>query len=123
MANIKWAKLGYNNKVINVTVVDENDCKDANNSFNEEIGRQHLENITNYPSWISENKSNNKPSIGNIYNEDKNCFHPIKPFTSWVWDEDNYCWKAPVARTADDNTDANDHWNESTQAWQDSPVE
>tara|TARA_R100000951_G_scaffold69023_1_gene58143 strand:- start:318 stop:689 length:372 start_codon:yes stop_codon:yes gene_type:complete len=123
MANIKWAKLGYNNKVISVAVVNEDNCKDANNSFNEEIGRQHLEDITNYPNWISENKSNNKPSIGNKYDEDKNCFHTTKPFPSWVWDEDNYCWKAPVARTEDDNTNANDHWNESTQAWQDSPVE
>ena len=65
----------------------------------------------------------NKPSIGYKYDEDTNCFHPVKPFPSWVWDNTNYCWKAPIARTAEDNENSNDHWNEDAQAWQDSPVE
>ena len=123
MANIKWAKLGFNSKVIDINSVNEADCKDANDSFSEEVGRQFLENITNYPNWVSENKANNKPSIGHKYDEDTNCFHPVKPFPSWVWDNTNYCWKAPIARTAEDNENSNDHWNEDAQAWQDSPVE
>ena len=58
MANIKWAKLGFNSKVIDINSVNEADCKDANDSFSEEVGRQFLENITNYPNWVSENKAN-----------------------------------------------------------------
>ena len=123
MANIMWAKLGFNSKVIDINVVDEANCKDANDSFDEEVGRQFLESTTNYPNWISENKANNKPCIGDKYDEDTNCFHVAKPFPSWVWDDSNYCWKAPVARTSEDTDNANDHWNEDTQAWQNSPVE
>ena len=44
-----YAKLGINNKVIGVHVVDNNNCKNSDNLEDEEVGRQFLERIHHYP--------------------------------------------------------------------------
>ena len=44
-----YAKLGINNKVIAVHVVADKDCQNADGIEDEEVGRQFLERIHNYP--------------------------------------------------------------------------
>ena len=47
-----YAKLGINSKVIAVHVVADKDCKNADGIEDEEVGRQFLERIHNYPHWV-----------------------------------------------------------------------
>ena len=61
-----YAKLGINSKVIAVNVVADKDCKNANNVEDEEVGRQFLERIHNYPLWkqTSFNTFNGQHKLG-----------------------------------------------------------
>ena len=61
-----YAKLGINSKVIAVHVVADKDCQNADGIEDEEVGRQFLENIHNWPLWkkTSYNTAGNKHSSG-----------------------------------------------------------
>ena len=56
----------------------------------------------------------NYAGIGYTYDEDRDAFIPPKPFNSWILNETNCFWEAPVAYPQDDNKYT---WNESTLTW------
>ena len=131
-----FAKLGINSKVIAVHVVDNKDCQNADGIEDEEVGRQFLERIHNYPLWkqTSYNTKNNThssgdnskalrgnyASIGMTYDEDNDIFLPKKPHASWVLNISEARWQSPIG---DDPGDADEsageyyEWNESEQSW------
>ena len=140
-----FAKLGMNGKVIAVHVVDNKDLHDADGNESEQVGKQFLENIHNWPLWkqTSYNTSKNTHSsgdaskalrgnyagIGFTYDEDNDIFWPPKPFPSWVKDTSDAQWHSPVgdapALTAEQQSqnEAGTHlwghdWNESGQTWE-----
>ena len=139
-----YAKLGANNKVIGVHVVNDSDCLNADGIEDEEVGRQFLENIHNCPLWkkTSYNTAGNTHSsgdnskalrgnyagIGYIWDEDNNLFYPKKPYASWVLNTTTASWHSPIGDAPDDLTDeekaANTHyvWNEGTGAWDKTPA-
>lgn len=52
--------------------------------------------------------------IGDSYDAENDRFLPPKTFSSWVFNEDDYKWAAPV----DYPTDGNRHeWDEDSQTW------
>ena len=125
-----FAKLGINGKVIDVMVVADAVCLDADGNENEEIGRQFCEQLTGWPLWkqTSYNTSRNVHSsgdaskafrknyagVGYTYDETNDVFYGPKPFDSWVLDETKWIWKAPV----DYPSDGKDYtWNEETTSW------
>ena len=137
-----YAKLGINSKVIAVEVVANKDCKNADGIEDEEVGRQFLERIHNYPHWVKtsyntsggQHKNGGTPlrgnyaGIGMIYDEDNNLFLPKKPYTSWVLNVSEARWQSPVgdapAFTEEQisQNEARTHswsynWNESSQSW------
>ena len=63
-----FAKIGVNGKVIQVTVVDNNDLLDANNVEDEKVGQTYLQYHCNWPAelWVqtSYNTLNNQHSLG-----------------------------------------------------------
>jgi hypothetical protein len=90
-----------NNEVINI-VVFEDETEELLNHFKETF---ELDDIV-----FSENRA----SIGGLYIKEKDVFVGIKPFNSWILNEDTYKWEAPVSYPEDDN---NYTWNESTLSW------
>ena len=111
-----YAKLGANNKVIAVHVVNDSDCQNASGVEDEEVGRQFLERIHSWPLWkkTSYNTYNgqhknggtplrgNYAGIGYTWDEDNNIFWPPKPgdangtFTSWVKNTTDARWQSPI---------------------------
>ena len=107
-----YAKLGINSKVIAVHVVADKDCQNADGIEDEEVGRQFLENIHNWPLWkkTSYNTYNNQhksgdnskafrgnyAGIGMIYDEDNDLFLPKKPYASWVLNTTEARWQSPA---------------------------
>ena len=103
-----YAKLGINSKVIAVEVVANSDCQDADGVEDEEVGRQFLERIHNYPLWkqTSYNTTKGKhklggtplrgnyAGIGMIYDEDNDIFILKKPYTSWVLNVSEARWQS-----------------------------
>jgi len=130
-----YAKLGINSKVIAVHVVSDNDCLNASGVEDEEVGRQFLERIHNWPLWkkTSYNTSNgqhknggtpfrgNYAGIGMTYDEDNDIFIGKKPYASWVLDVSEARWQSPIGDApALPEAEQLTHqyvWNESTQAW------
>ena len=132
-----YAKLGINSKVINVEVVANSDCQNADGVEDEEVGRQFLERIHNWPLWkkTSYNTSGNKhksgddskalrgnyAGIGYTYDEDNDIFMPTKPYTSWVLSTAEARWQSPIGDAPELSEDEKEthryDWNESGQSW------
>jgi hypothetical protein len=123
-----FAKIGLNNKVIEIQTVVNEVLHDANGVEQEVNGIDFLTKLTGWAVWKQTSyntiggvhKSGGTPlrknyaGIGYTYDEDKDAFIPPKPFNSWTLNETTCLWEAPVAYPDDDNDYT---WNESTQTW------
>ena len=123
-----FAKIGLNNKVIEVLSVVNEVLHDSNGIEQEVIGIDFLTKLTGYPVWKQTSYNTfggvhnnggtplrkNHAGIGYTYDEDRDAFIPKKPFNSWILNEDTCLWNAPVACPQDDNRYT---WNESTLTW------
>ena len=123
-----FAKIGLNNKVIEVLSIHNNELLDSNGVEQEVNGIDFLTKLTGWSIW----KQTSYNTVGNIhklggtpfrknfagigftYDEDRDAFIPPKPYPSWTLNETSCLWEAPVAMPDDDNRYI---WNESTQTW------
>ena len=136
-----FAKIGLNNKVIEVLSVHNDVLKDSNGVEQEINGIDFLTKLTGYPIWkqtsyntyggIQNNNGTplrkNHAGIGYTYDEDRDAFIPKKPFNSWILNEDTCQWQSPIPYPITNNqnrTNAigdsiNDlyKWNEQTLSW------
>jgi hypothetical protein len=114
-----WAELDNNNKVLRITVGDNNDP-------NGDEGYQWLiDNLGG--TWIKASYNTygnvhnlggtplhkNYPSIGDTW--DGVGFYSPNPYPSWSLDSDTYLWKPPVPRPAGED---NWVWVEADLNWQ-----
>jgi len=128
-----FAKIGLNNKVIEVLSVVNEVLHDSNGVEQEVIGIDFLTKLTGYPVWkqTSYNTScgvhklggtpfrKNHAGIGYTYDEDRDAFIPKKPFNSWILNEDTCLWNAPVNMpTAELENNQYYSWNESIINWE-----
>ena len=116
-----WAELDENNKVIRVTVGDNNDP-------NGDEGYQWLlDNIggrwvkTSYNTVSGEHLLGGTPlrknfaGIGYTYDPVRDAFIPPKPFTSWTLNETSCAWEAPTPVPAEIGMFY--RWDEPTLSW------
>tara|TARA_R100000908_G_scaffold30935_1_gene13971 strand:- start:206 stop:619 length:414 start_codon:yes stop_codon:yes gene_type:complete len=131
-----FAKIGLNNKVIEVLLVHNNELKDADGVEQENIGIDFLTKLTGWAIWKQTSYNTlagqhllggtpfrkNHASIGYTYDEDRDAFIPPTPYTSWVLNETTCQWEAPVAKpelTQEQINNKNYYsWNEETQQWE-----
>ncbi len=113
-----FAKIGLNNKVIEVLSVHNNELKDSNGVEQEVNGIDFLTKLTGWSIWkqtsYNGNFRKNHAGIGYIYDEDRDAFIPPKPYNSWILNETTCIWESPVAYPDDSNKYT---WNEETQQW------
>jgi hypothetical protein len=130
-----YAKLGINSKVIRVEVVADKDCQNADGIEDEEVGRQFLERIHNYPHWIKTSYNTlggqhknggtalrgNYAGIGMIYDEDNDIFIGKKPYDSWTLNVSEARWQSPIGDAPELSEAEKDthhyEWNESNGSW------
>jgi hypothetical protein len=124
-----FAKIGLNNKVIEVLSVVNEVLHDSNGIEQEAIGIDFLTKLTGWAIWkqTSYNTAGgvhklggvpfrkNHASIGMTYNEDRDAFIPKKPFNSWILNEQTCLWNAPVAYPTDGGKYT---WNETNLNWE-----
>jgi hypothetical protein len=114
-----FAKIGLNNKVIEVLSVVNEVLHDANGVEQEVNGIDFLTKLTGWAIWKQTSYNNNIrknfAGIGFVYDEDRDAFIPPKPFNSWVLNEDTCNWEASIAYPQDGNKY---RWNEQTLSWQ-----
>jgi len=123
-----FAKIGLNNKVIEVLSVVNEVLHDSNGVEQEVNGIDFLTKLTGYPLWIQTSYNTiggthtnngtplrkNHAGIGYTYDETRDAFIAPKLFKSWILNEDTCLWNAPVAMPIDDNKYS---WNEQTLSW------
>ena len=124
-----FAKIGLNNKVIEVVSVNNEVLKDSSGVEREELGIQFLNELYKWPIWkqtsynthggIHDNGGTpfrkNHAGIGYTYDEDRDAFIPKKPYNSWILNEDTCRWEAPVAYPTDGKKY---NWNETNLNWE-----
>ena len=124
-----FAKIGLNNKVIEVHSLHNNELKDSNGVEQEVNGIDFLTKLTGWSIWkqTSYNTSGgvhkldgtplrkNHAGIGYTYDEDRDAFIPSQTFPSWTLNEDTCLWEAPVIKP-DDGKRYN--WNEEITNWE-----
>jgi len=114
-----FAKIGLNNKVIEVLSVNNEVLKDSNGVEQEVNGIDFLTKLTGWAIWkqtsYNGNIRKNYAGIGMTYDEDRDAFIAPKPFNSWVLNEDTCRWEPPVVHP---NDGQNYNWNETIQNWE-----
>jgi len=124
-----FAKIGLNNKVIEVLSVHNNELLDSNGVEQETIGIDFLTKLTGWSIWKQTSYNThggihklggtplrkNHAAIGYTYDEDKDAFISPKPYPSWTLNDTTCLWEAPVTYPDDDN---NYSWNETNQTWE-----
>ena len=129
-----FAKLDENNIVTFVTVGrQEDDGQEAalsartgdvykQTSYNTNGGKHYQEDGTESADQ-SKALRKNFAGIGYTYDASRDAFIPPKPFSSWVLNETQCLWEAPVALPADSGTTDSDgdiimyRWDEDTTSW------
>ena len=113
-----FAKIGLDNKVIEVLSVHNNELLDSNGVEQEVNGIDFLTKLTGWSIWKQSSYNNNfrknHAGIGYTYDEDRDAFIAPKPFNSWILNEDICRWEAPVAKPDDGERYT---WNETTTSW------
>ena len=130
-----FAKIGSNNKVIEVLSVHNNELLDSNGVEQEANGINFLTNLTGWSIWVQTSYNTiggvhnnggtplrkNHAGIGYTYDEDRDAFIAPKPFNSWLLNETTCLWNSPVARPDLTEEEINNNnyysWNEDNQTW------
>jgi hypothetical protein len=118
-----FAKIGLNNKVIEVLSVHNNELLDSNGVEQEVNGIDFLTKLTGWSIWVQTSYNNNfrknHAGIGYTYDEDRDAFIPKKPYASWLLNEETCLWEAPVAMPTTELEDNKYYfWNESILNWE-----
>jgi len=128
-----FAKIGLNNKVIEILSVNNEVLKDSNGIEQEVNGIDFLTKLTGWAIWKQTSYNTlggvhssggtplrkNHAGIGMTYDETRDAFISPKPFNSWVLNEDTCLWNAPVAKPTTE-LEENEYysWNESIINWE-----
>ena len=128
-----FAKIGLNNKVIEVLSVHNNVLKDDGGIEQEALGIDFLTKLTGWSVWKQTSYNTgggvhklggtpfrkNHAGIDYTYDASKDAFIPPKRWPSWTLNEDTCNWDAPTAYPDDGKPYT---WNEATTAWDEVPV-
>jgi hypothetical protein len=114
-----FAELNIDNIVQQVLVVSNSDIVDSNGIESEEIGIGFLKKLFGANTIWKQTSYNgnfrkNYAGIGYIYDEQRDAFIPLKPYPSWVLNEDTCLWESPIPYPNDGNHYI---WDEETLSW------
>jgi hypothetical protein len=117
-----FAKIGIDNMVLEVLVVNNVDCMTPQGEEREEIGVEFLKKLTGHESWkqTSYNGTFRKryAGYGYTYNSELDAFVPPKPYASWTLDNATAAWNPPTPMPTTEGKIYT--WNESTLSWDES---
>jgi hypothetical protein len=123
-----FAKIGLNNKVIEVLSVHNNVLKDSNGIEQEANGIDFLTKLTGWAIWKQSSYNTkggvhteggtplrkNHAGIGYTYDENRDAFIAPKPFNSWILNESTCLWQSSIPYPNDGNRYT---WNEENLSW------
>ena len=114
------------NIVVHVSGVDNWNITDGNGDEVESIGIAYLESVhgtdanhiwrqTSYNGTMRKNYA----GIGMTWDAGRDAFIPVKPYASWVLNEETCNWEAPTPMPTDADIEAGEsyRWDEDTTEW------
>ena len=114
-----FAKLGLDNEVIGVHIIDNENLLDANGNEQEQIGIDYLTKIHGSALWVQTSYNNNirknYAGVGYKYDEARDAFIPPKLYPSWTLDEDTCLWDSPTPYPDDGGEYL---WDEDAMSWE-----
>ena len=123
MAHFAQLKNSSNNTVVKVVVVHNNEAptEEAGITFLKGLyGEDTIWKQTSYNTVANTHRLGGTPfrknfaGTGFTYDESRDAFIPIKPFASWVLNEDTCQWETPIPMPTDGQPY---RWNEENQSW------
>jgi len=117
-----FAELNNDNVVLRVIVINNNVILDKDNKESEELGIAFCKSLYgNDTNWkqtsYNSNTRKNFAGIGGTYNSEKDAFIPVKPFPSFVLNDDTCKWESPVALPSDADPKKMYVWDEEKTKW------
>ena len=98
------------NRIVTNVLVVSNDHEDR--------GQEYLNELGLSGTWIQTSYNNNFrkkfAAIGDEYLEDEDAFRSPSPFPSWVFDSEDWKWKAPTPKPDDGQKYL---WDEVSTSW------
>ena len=84
-----FAQIGYDNQILRVSVVRNEDILDENGNESEEVGIQFLKSVHGHlTNWIQTSYNNNfrhrYAGIGMVYDNQHDVFLYPQPYPSWT---------------------------------------
>ena len=120
MTKRHFAKIGLNNKVEDITILDSSSMTDVTGVEQEQMGINFLKWISNWDLWkqfwADGSQRKNPAAKGFTYDETRDAFIPIKPFPSWTLNEATCRWVSPIGDAPDDGKIYT--WNEDNKSWE-----
>jgi len=127
-----FAKLNSNNIVENIISINNAVITDANGVEQEQLGVDFINQLYNTNDVWKQTSYNtvegvhqlggtpfrkNYAGIGYQYDSQRDAFIPIKPYDSWLLNEQTCLWNSPIPMPSDASIDKRYTWNEETQSW------
>jgi hypothetical protein len=114
-----FARLDETNKVIRVSVVNNEVITDSDGNEQEQVGIDFLTQLNDGVGWYKQTSYNgtfrkNYAGIGYIYDATRDAFIAPQPYPSWTLNEDTCQWDSPVPYPDDGKQY---EWNEETTNW------
>ena len=111
-----FAKLDEINTVVEIQVVNDQECLNENGVVSEEKGVNFLQSLFGgiWKMTAHDGFRKNYAHIGGVYDPARNAFIPIKPHPSWILVEATCQWEPP---TPHPNDGKNYYWDEATISW------
>jgi hypothetical protein len=122
-----FAQLDYEDNVLRVSVVRNEDILDGNGNESEEVGIQFLKSVHGHlTNWIQTSYNNNfrcrYAGTGMVYNNQYDVFLLPQPYPSWTLNTETYEWEPPIPEPElkEEQRDGGSsyEWNEETQEWE-----
>lgn len=111
-----FAKLDSNNKVVHISVVDNEHLLDEHGNELEDLGIQYLTQVHGYSNWKQTSYNGNfrgsYAAIGDTYYPDLDVFLQEQPYPSWSINPETKKWEAPIEKPEGLYV-----WNEESQQW------
>ena len=121
-----FVQIDYDNKVLHVSVVRNQDILDENGNESEEVGIQFLKSIHGpLTNWLQTSYNNNFrfrfAGIGMVYNGEHDVFLNPQQYPSWTLNTETYEWDSPIPKPelTEEQKEAESYyeWNEETISW------
>lgn len=122
-----FAQIGYDNQVLRVDVVRNEDILDENGNESEEIGIQFLKSVHGQlTNWIQTSYNNNfrhrYAGMGMVYDNQHDVFLYPQPYPSWTLNTETYEWDSPIPKPelTEEQKESGSYyeWNEEIQEWE-----